>query len=296
MNTTFDVFLSYVSHDKSAARKIAEALAAHGLKVWFDEWNIVPGRPWQDLLEEAIANSNAAVIIIGETGLGPWQQREMQACLAYAVSERRPVIPVYAPSAAHTELPVFLRQFTAIQIKSWSDNDLEEALRKIVWGVTGRLAAPLAKTPIPKVFLCHAKEDDQKIRNLYFRLRDFDIDPWYDKEKLTVGDRWEQEIIRAIETTDFFAICLSPRSIKKTGFIQREIKVAVREYQRRPQQLPFLLPVRLEPCDVPSIKLDEVTTLSAFQWIDLFEEEEESLRLFAEGVRNQYEKVKQEGT
>jgi hypothetical protein len=58
----------------------------------------------------------------------------------------------------------------------------------------------------------------------------------------------------------------------------------------------FLLPVRLEACEVPNIKLDDVTTLSDFQWIDLFEEEEESLQQFASGVKKQFEKILRNST
>ena len=295
MAESFDVFLSHISADKPGARNIARALVAAGLKVWLDEWNIIPGESWQSALEVAITNSKSAVIVIGETGLGPWQQLEVRASLQYTVGERRPVIPVYLPGAKKGDLPWFLSAITGVRIKSWSEEDFREALDQIIWGITGTLRRAPKVIRIPKVFLCHAKEDDLQLKRLYFRLRDFDIDPWYDKEKLTVGDRWEQEIIQAIASTDFFAMCLSPQSIKKTGFIQREIKVAVREYQRRPQQAAYLLPVRLAPCEVPDIKLDDVTTLSNFQWVDLFEEEEESLRRFADGVKRQFKKLQHEG-
>jgi hypothetical protein len=203
---------------------------------------------------------------------------------------------VYLPGAKKTELPVFLNLIMGVPVKSWSDEDFQAALNIITWAITGEPKVLPKPALIPKVFLCHAKEDDSKVRRLYFRLRDYDIDPWYANERLSVGDRWEQEIIKAIESTDFFAICLSQKSIKKTGFIQREIKLAVREYQRRPHQFAFLLPVRLEPCEVPSMKLDEVTTLSDFEWIDLFEEVEDSLQRFAEGVKKQFAKSHQDST
>lgn len=292
MAKSFDVFLSHTSKDKPAVRKIAKALVDTGLNVWLDEWNLVAGMSIQSVFEEAITNSKSILILIGESGIGPWQQSEISAALRYTVEARRPVIPVYLPGAERTELPIFLSHILGVEIKSWNDEDIKDALKKIVWGITGKLEVFPKPPLIPKVFLCHAKEDDPKVKNLYFRLRDYDIDPWYDKEKLVIGDRWEQEIIEAIENTDFFAMCLSEKAITKTGFIQREIKLAVREYQKRPQQFAFLLPVRLEPCQVPSIKLDELTTLSDFQWIDLFEEEEESLRRFAEGVKKQFSKLR----
>ena len=291
MPDQYDVFLSHTSRDKVVVRKIAAALADAGLRVWFDEWSIRPGASWQSSFEEAIGNSSSAVVVLGKRGLGPWQQMEMRMALLQVAKDRRPVIPVFLPGVDPYVLPPAFAAITGVHIKSQDDHDFRRAVDQILWGVTGRLPEVPKAEPIPKVFLCHAKEDNSKVERLYFQLKEFGIDPWYDKEKLAVGDRWEQEILEAIENTDFFALCLSSRSVRKTGFIQREIRMAVKEYQRRPQQSAFLLPVRLEPCTVPKIKLDDTTTLSDFQWLDLFEEETSSLKRFAEGVKRQFEKM-----
>ena len=39
---TFDVFLSHNSKDKPVIRHIGEALKGRGLRVWLDEWALVP--------------------------------------------------------------------------------------------------------------------------------------------------------------------------------------------------------------------------------------------------------------
>ena len=71
MNKSFDIFLSHNSKDKPAVRELAEALRARGIKVWLDEWELVPGQPWQEALEElsALARANlcetASVVAIG---------------------------------------------------------------------------------------------------------------------------------------------------------------------------------------------------------------------------------------
>ena len=288
MRESYDVFLSHTSRDKPAVRRIAEALREANLTVWFDEWELVPGESWQDALEHALSSSKAALIIIGPEGPGPWQNTEMSTALTYAVKERRPVIPVFLPGANSETLPAFLRLYNGVQIRSLDGESFVQTLEQIIWGITGRPPTLPPQDRIPKVFLCHAKEDDGKVRNLYYRLRELGLDPWYDKEKLVVGDRWEQEIVEAIRNTDFFAICLSSRSVAKTGFIQREIRLAVKEYQHRPQQMAYLLPLRLEPCELPRLKLDEQTDLSDLHWIDLFEEEDEALQRFVDGVRTQF--------
>jgi hypothetical protein len=142
----------------------------------------------------------------------------------------------------------------------------------------------------PKVFLCHAKEDASRIEQLYFDLRDRGLDPWYHKEKLIVGDHWEEEIIEAIKQSDFFAIFLSHVSAQKKGFIQREIRTAIREYQRMPYGTAYLLPVRLEECDVPRIRLDDQKTLPDLQWTDLFESDDAAIDRLVAGINKQWKK------
>ncbi|MGH8511531.1 MAG: toll/interleukin-1 receptor domain-containing protein, partial [Gammaproteobacteria bacterium] len=53
--TPFDVFLSHNSNDKPAVETLARWLEDEArLKPWLDKWNLVPGEPWQEALEEAL--------------------------------------------------------------------------------------------------------------------------------------------------------------------------------------------------------------------------------------------------
>jgi hypothetical protein len=58
--SSFDVFLSHNSKDKPHVRQLGVALKNRGLNVWLDEWELVPGRPWQEALEEIIRTSKSA--------------------------------------------------------------------------------------------------------------------------------------------------------------------------------------------------------------------------------------------
>lgn len=44
---------------------------------------------------------------------------------------------------------------------------------------------------------------------------------------------------------------LSPRSIGKVGYVQRELRHALRHRDRRPLGNRFIIPVLVEACDVP---------------------------------------------
>ena len=80
--TRFDVFLSHNSQDKPQVEQLACWLREQGLRVWYDEWELRPGLPWQERLEEGITHSGAVVVCVGPSGFGPWHEPEMRAALA----------------------------------------------------------------------------------------------------------------------------------------------------------------------------------------------------------------------
>jgi S1-C subfamily serine protease len=147
MNKNFDVFLSHNSKDKPAVRELAEALRARGVKVWLDEWELVPGRPWQEALEEIIETTRSSAVLVGKDGLGPWQDAEMRGCLSEFVERKLPVIPVLLPGAPEVpRLPFFLKRFTWVDLRGGLT---EEGLNRLEWGATGK--RPSLPTAIPKV-------------------------------------------------------------------------------------------------------------------------------------------------
>ncbi len=132
----FDVFLSYNGDDRPLVVELAAALEERGLAAWLDQPRLVPGRPWQEALEEVIVTSRTAAVLVGANGLGPWQQMEMRACLAQFVEHRKPVIPVLLPGApSQPNLPIFLTQFTWVDLRAGLT---PEGLDRLVWGITGR--------------------------------------------------------------------------------------------------------------------------------------------------------------
>jgi len=57
-----DVFISYAHADREAARKVAEALVAHGWSVWWDR--IIPvGRKWDEVIEEKLDSATCVVVL-----------------------------------------------------------------------------------------------------------------------------------------------------------------------------------------------------------------------------------------
>lgn len=116
-----------------------------------------------------------------------------------------------------------------------------------------------------KVFLCHASADKPAVQELYHRLENDGVDAWLDSEDLIPGQNWRVEIPRAVENSDIVLVCLSENSVNKEGYVQKEITFALDKALEMPEGRIFLIPVRLEDCDVPR-------KLSSYQWVDLFTE------------------------
>lgn len=109
-------------------------------------------------------------------------------------------------------------------------------------------AAPVKR---PTIFICYAKQDEQKAKELFRRLKATDaVDPWLDKYRLVLGDDWESEIRKAVNSADAFVACLRP-GFDEIGFRQREIRWATAALELRPPGRAYIIPFVIEPCPLP---------------------------------------------
>jgi len=118
---------------------------------------------------------------------------------------------------------------------------------------------------IVRLFLSYTREDFETVSSLYDRLEALGLRPWMDKRDLLPGQRWREAIVREVKQSDLVLICLSPQSVDKRGFFQREMRTALDAWQDKRQADIYLIPVRLAACEVP----DEV---AEFNWVDLYDD------------------------
>lgn len=111
------------------------------------------------------------------------------------------------------------------------------------------------------IFLSHASEDKPKVRNLCKRLKADGFDPWLDEERLLPGQDWSLEIEKALRASDAILLCFSSLSVSKEGVIQREYKRAMKIQEEKPEGAIFIIPVRLDDCEMPFFIRD-------LQWVD----------------------------
>lgn len=103
-----------------------------------------------------------------------------------------------------------------------------------------------------KVFVSYAREDGPAAVEFYNWLLTVGVDPWIDQKFLLPGQNWPMEIERAFSEANVIVLLMSPRSVSKRGFVQREANQA---FEKLIYKLPtdvYVIPVVLEQCEVPS--------------------------------------------
>ncbi len=115
-----------------------------------------------------------------------------------------------------------------------------------------------------KVFLCYAHSDKETVHNLYARIMENGVYAWLDTEDLQPGQNWQHEIRKAILKSDVVIVCLSREFNKQHGYRYEELKIALERAKLLDDGDVFIIPVRLEKCDMPS-------ALRHLHRVDLFE-------------------------
>ncbi len=86
---------------------------------------------------------------------------------------------------------------------------------------------------------------------MYRTLKRRGVQPWLDAEDLIPGQNWEVEIPKALLSSDAIVICLTPNSVDKEGYVQKEIKFALDKAMEMPDGRIFIILARLEDCELP---------------------------------------------
>jgi hypothetical protein len=113
------------------------------------------------------------------------------------------------------------------------------------------------------IFISYGEPDRDAARALYGHLSIGTAIVWFDKITLLPGQRWQDEISRAIRKADFVVLLLSSRTVNRRGYFHREMSLALEILQQVPPDQIYLLPARLDDCDVPE-------SIRHIHWVDLF--------------------------
>jgi hypothetical protein len=102
----------------------------------------------------------------------------------------------------------------------------------------------LAESAPTTVFVSHATQDRRWVdREIIRLLKTHGIAPWYSTESISTASQWEREILRGMESCDWFLLVVSPRATT-SEWVKDELNWAV---YHRPTRI---VPVIMEQCDL----------------------------------------------
>lgn len=123
-------------------------------------------------------------------------------------------------------------------------------------------------------FLCYSKENSTDVREFRERLKaETWVDPWFDEEDILPGEKWEERVTEAVHNSHAVIIFLSSFAVRTEGFFHVELKHALDAAAEKPDGTIFIIPIRLDTCDVPE-------RLQPYQYVDYFGDAEHKDRVY----------------
>ena len=119
------------------------------------------------------------------------------------------------------------------------------------------------------IFISYAHEDSDAANRLFNELKEFDdtddphLELFLDKKSIKPGQKWKGVIENAIKSSQYFIILLSKNSIDKNSYVQEEVKVAKDIAKELPDSEIYIIPIRLDDCQI-SEPLQELHTVDFF--------------------------------
>jgi TIR domain len=147
---------------------------------------------------------------------------------------------------------------------------------------------PLSERGAGHAFISYAREDSRRVDQLQLALEAAGIPVWRDTADLWPGEDWRTKIRQAITGNALvFIACFSGASVGRgTSYQNEELNLAAEQLRLRRPDDPWLIPARLDECEIPDYDLGGGRTLASIQRVDLFGDRSgvESARL-VEAVR-----------
>jgi len=132
------VFISYSSQDGQVARRLFKDLQGRGLRVWFDQREILAGDSVVDRIQEGLRHSDYLLVLISQHSLNSkWVQMELdQAFVRDPDATELRVIPILLDDS---EMPTHLRSIHYVDLAKGYESGLTELLRRFQYDRAGKL-------------------------------------------------------------------------------------------------------------------------------------------------------------
>lgn len=127
MQRTPAAFLSHSTTDADVARKLARDLRAHGVDVWYAEWELRPGDSLRRRIDEGIDRATHFLVLLTAASLtSEWVQTELDAGMVNRISGKCRLIPIIL-GLSGDQVPATLRGVVWVSLEPYDDG-----LRKLI--------------------------------------------------------------------------------------------------------------------------------------------------------------------
>ena len=125
--------------------------------------------------------------------------------------------------------------------------------------------------PVGHVFISYVREDSHYVDRLQNKLEAAGVPVWRDTASIWPGQDWRAKIRSAItDNALVFIACFSRASLgRRKSYQNEELALAIEQLRLRPPEIPWLIPVRFDECDIPDRDIGGGRILSSIQRADL---------------------------
>ena len=107
-----------------------------------------------------------------------------------------------------------------------------------------------------RIFMSYAHQNSNQAQRIASELSAQNFDVWVDSKNLKGGNLWQEEIVKAIEESDIFLLCLSQHAAQSSD-VRRELDLASTQNK-------LIIPLLLEEIQIPAPMQYQ---LAGIQWI-----------------------------
>jgi hypothetical protein len=187
--------------------------------------------------------------------------------VGWVTSDERPVGPTLGEWVSASSLRAGLIGLVNMVIFCGATLFCAESSPTVKGMIRRATRGPVFRVPSPAhglvVFLCHCSEDKPMVREIDRVLKSNGFQPWLDEDDIFPAHLWDREIKEGLRSSHAVIVCLSNMFVRKEGYVQKELRYAIDIANEKPEGVVFLIPVRLENCEI-------LPSLADLQFIDWF--------------------------
>jgi hypothetical protein len=128
--------------------------------------------------------------------------------------------------------------------------------------------ATQAEPEAPSVFISYVKEDEERAKELFARLREAGLNPWIDTDGLRFGARWNDSLEDTItKDVDYFVVLQSRAlSDRVESYVHKEVKLALERQDLRAGRYIFPVQIDEDAERLEALERAKIQTGTLYDW------------------------------